>query len=866
MAEDIKKTVIIKVDLDIAGYKKELQYANGRIADLQKSQKELVKSGKQSSSQFADNQIELKKYNTQVSDLKRVINNATVANGEMTGSNVQLKAALSASTYELNKLSEAEVEGTSRGQLLKQQVLNLTDSLKKNESAVGDNRRNVGNYGEALKELKDDLKNAKGEALNAAKAFGTDSKEFQEATKRAGDLQDQMNDVNEASKAMATGSDFGKFSNQLKLVGNDLLELDFQGAAEKAKGLSSTVKNFSFKGMVDGAKALTTTLIETGKAMLSIPIVAIAAAIAAIVGAIVLWRNTTAENAQNQIEWIERINKKYQDLYDRQIKLAAAAGKEVANLEMKKLINIRDSSEKEIAILEKKYKKVAGLSKLFGQSGLNDEEKKQLDDLKVIHANSINDITALKIEGYTKQSKDSKKSIEDSKKSIEKYNDDLKKIEEKRQQDLKDIETANSELNKKIQDEKIELIKDEETRLLAKAALDNTREIQGIVTSQANAKTKAEALEAQQLIYEQNIQKIKDDFAKKDLDAAQAEIDKQAELDDKAGKDKLAAIKKQSDASKSALDEELKDNLIAYDKKKSDLDIALASYLITNEEYQKKLKELEIDYAKQKKDEINKIEQEGFKATAEIVNGIFAIQKNNRDQEIIDIDNETKYKIDALQKQADQGIISQQEFQTKSNRINLDAQKRESELKKKQFESDKKAALINVAIKTAQAVMTAFATAAYPLNIIEAAFAVVTGGIQAAVINSQPTPAFAEGGLSGQKIGSNDGKRIYRPNGDNLLATVKAGEIITNENQQRIIENIAGNDIWSRAGVKGFASGGSTDGGALASRLSTGIDNTILLVNQQMRINRTLPAPVVYVESIIEATSNHAKVVSKGNL
>lgn len=68
-------------------------------------------------------------------------------------------------------------------------------------------------------------------------------------------------------------------------------------------------------------------------------------------------------------------------------------------------------------------------------------------------------------------------------------------------------------------------------------------------------------------------------------------------------------------------------------------------------------------------------------------------------------------------------------------------------------------------------------------------------------------PGYARGGLSGTRIQPHHGVPIQRSNGDNLLATVKTGEVILNERHQKAL----GGDATFRAiGVPGFNSGGYT--------------------------------------------------------
>lgn len=70
------------------------------------------------------------------------------------GSVEQLRAKLGLVTTAWAKLTEQEIKNTKRGKRLNESKTKLTETLKKLESATGDNRRNVGNYGSALDSLK----------------------------------------------------------------------------------------------------------------------------------------------------------------------------------------------------------------------------------------------------------------------------------------------------------------------------------------------------------------------------------------------------------------------------------------------------------------------------------------------------------------------------------------------------------------------------------------------------------------------------------------------------------------------------------------------------------------------------------------
>jgi hypothetical protein len=85
---------------------------------------------------------------------------------------------------------------------------------------------------------------------------------------------------------------------------------------------------------------------------------------------------------------------------------------------------------------------------------------------------------------------------------------------------------------------------------------------------------------------------------------------------------------------------------------------------------------------------------------------------------------------------------------------------------------------------------------------VAAAFAIVSGLARVAAI-----AGFADGGLTGTRIRSGHGIPISRSNGDNMLATVKTGEVILNQQQQAAL---GGSATFARIGVPGFATGGIT--------------------------------------------------------
>lgn len=111
-------------------------------------------------------QIELKKQlldvNASISDNNREIKtNMTLLNSQEDSVDA-LRAQLAKNTKELNAMSAATRNNTDEGQKLVTETKEISDKLKDMEKAVGDNRRNVGNYAESIQEAMSSTKGLSG--------------------------------------------------------------------------------------------------------------------------------------------------------------------------------------------------------------------------------------------------------------------------------------------------------------------------------------------------------------------------------------------------------------------------------------------------------------------------------------------------------------------------------------------------------------------------------------------------------------------------------------------------------------------------------------------------------------------------------
>lgn len=157
---------------------------------------------------------------------------------------------------------------------------------------------------------------------------------------------------------------------------------------------------------------------------------------------------------------------------------------------------------------------------------------------------------------------------------------------------------------------------------------------------------------------------------------------------------------------------------------------------------------------------IKDIQQSSFQFTSELLNSLQEIQQNKIAVQIQGVNEAKDAEIAALDEQLSKGLISRDNYDKKRAEAEVKYRNKERQLKTEAFEAQKQAALINVAIKTAEGIVNALASAPYPYNLVLAGLTAAAGAAQIAVINSQPTPKFAKGGKVEGKLHSQGGTLI----------------------------------------------------------------------------------------------------------
>ena len=138
--------------------------------------------------------------------------------------------------------------------------------------------------------LKAELKDLKNALANA-----TDPAQMTALAQKAGEVADQLKDVNEQINTFATGSKFEQVSNSFANIQGDLMAMDFEGAAEKSKTFATALGSINKADIAKSIMGITSTIgtlskafIKLGITILTNPIFLIVAAVVAIIAVIAL--------------------------------------------------------------------------------------------------------------------------------------------------------------------------------------------------------------------------------------------------------------------------------------------------------------------------------------------------------------------------------------------------------------------------------------------------------------------------------------------------------------------------------------------------------------------------------------------------
>lgn len=211
---------------------------------------------------------------------------------------------------EMEKLSKEEIKLSTQVAFAKTEEAKRLALLKEQKKALNKEAaieaKLISTVTTQYEKNRIELKKLTGELQNLKPG----TKEFQELAFRAGKLKDEIQDSKDAVKAFANESKSSTAKTLFGQVGRDIADLDFKGAADKAKILTEVVRGISFNEVAAGAKNLGSTLLELGKSIFLNPLFLIAGAITAI--ALAIKEEYDAFNAGSEI--FEKYNKQIAEM------------------------------------------------------------------------------------------------------------------------------------------------------------------------------------------------------------------------------------------------------------------------------------------------------------------------------------------------------------------------------------------------------------------------------------------------------------------------------------------------------------------------------------------------------------------------
>lgn len=906
-----EKSILLKIELDATSLTEGAKKAEENLKKLTPQLKELEQT-------TGKNTLEYKKLNAEIKANQKTLNdNATALQKyeslqkSNNGSLKEMRSLLSAAKVAYAELTKEERENADIGGKMVKEMDALNAELLEAEKMYGVHTRNVGNYAGGVAELKAEIKELKG--IMAGLDAG--SEEYQQAAARAGELNDKLREVNENTKANTGGTGFEKMSNNLGLIKDDLMNLDFEGVAEKMKQMAVISQGMTFKEVLGGLKNMGSALVSLGRAILVNPLFLIAGAITGAVVALKMWNDSVEEKAvkaqeahtnaiQRTIDAIQRqgeIQREYSSLTIRRAELEGKTAKEIGKLKLDAFIQSEWNLEDERKKWEEKRRNLA--KRWMAEE---DEERKQqlkdkLDEAKKNEQDLLDKQATYGIRRQVLEIEIAKE-IEAENKA---HNDRIKQQNETAYQErltlarrIADLQLGNIELTHENERAKIE----SHYKFLEDTAQGNADEIlfiQGQRNKALNDLDAKEKADREARIKETAKREIEDakrnqtvisEINKRtqlELDALDIEYKNRAtERDNEYTKQVVENNKlRATNAQKTADEIELIDAQLAVIKARGtqyEVFAQLQLYGVKNKQLEKQAKR-EIETAKATGAEKERIEKELQLKLQQLKEETF---NKSQQTDAKDVQMTLQQKKDlAISVVNSAGQLADSLLQISRNQIQqeLNDEKDKYDQKTEYLDQQLQAGLISQATFNAQksvldseyaqkekelkekqfksnkasqlinaTIATAVGVASALPNLVLAGIAGALGAAQIAIIASQPTPKFAKGGILNGASHDNGG--IKTPFGE-----LEGGEAVINKRSTRMFMPLL-SAINEAGGGKKFANGG------ILEPMTNNVMNSMQLANIIRNTVESMPNPVVSVTDIATVNQRMVQVVDRATL
>jgi hypothetical protein len=736
-----EKSIVYNVDIQFGELQKNQEEIKKRISDLREEQSKLDVSTKENQKAFRDNNAQLKALEGQYKLNEKSIGDLSTAEKANTDTTNFNNNSIKQNRELLKELNAEYIRLAKPTKEQTDRLKSLTDTLKAQESAIGDNRRNVGNYSESFKGL-----------IGQFPA-----------------LQNGLTGVGNGFKALAAGNPFSLILMLITPLIQSFLKLEpvtntisgvFEGLSATITTIASSVKNFfdlvsSGGGLFDSfSNAFGGLGSKIGEAAAE---------------------GYNLVQALDDLEDAQRANQASIAQTNRDVAILIAQSKDRTKTERERIAFLEEANRLEEAQL-KKDEQLANRNVAIAAKALS---------------------TAIK----TNQDRDT---------AEQRLADAQQKRFEIQQAAGVQTEKNQGRINGLIEGETT--IREKQKEKEKKNLEDRAKELEKFA-----AKVRAQLSEEQKL----RVDAFNNDKVINDLNRAQFE----ANLKEKFANGLLSQKQYDEALKQSQIDknneeiarlEEYNGITGAYDDQITALKIANQNLVtdnkIKNDDEQKQLDEDKYIYELQLAEtEATTIEERSAAQIAILQNKnaiILADTKKTEEQKKAEI-AKNNAAIVKIEDEAGKARIA-------NAMAVANVLQGASQLIGENTEEGKLLAIASTLISTYAAAQQAYQALAFAgpvASAVAASVAVLQGLKRVREIESVPIPKYADGGLvgyangglSGTRISAGMGMPIRRSNGDNMLATIKTGEVILNQRQQNAL---GGSNTFKRIGVPGFANGG----------------------------------------------------------
>lgn len=759
----------VKINADEVG--KNIGELTQRLQELKTDQKELTEQfryGQISATEYgkamAANKGEIESVNRAIKSNTAMLQASTIATVNETMSLDDQRQALNTAQKAYAALTGDAKKAADAEGGLRDQINALSDAVKKQESAIGDNRRNVGNYA--------------GSILDAAKGMGG----FGGAVTG---VINPIKNANLAMKAMAANPIVAILGVVIMLVTKLADKFKANGAAMES--LTKVMGAFNGVGvivekLVDG--------IAKGVSWLADKLYDLADSF----GLISAEMKEAGAIAQDELNLQKKQSQQAMEIAEQErdiAELRAKAAEKDKYSAAERLKFLQEANDKEEAIAQKQYdlaKEAWEIQKRKNaQSESSQEEIKKENDLYIAMVNSEtalnNKRRELNKQMATLRQQESAEAQAASEQRRKQREADVKAAEDLERQQAATLEA----IQRKAEDLRVSLIGDAGARALEQRRVQGQREIAELQKQLATDKTLTDESRTQlgDLIKAKE-KALQDELTKMAEDAAKERVQKEAEQTRKSEMD-ILNLKKE--VAKEGSREMLALQLQYLDLQKQQ---ELEKYaegsdarLLIEEQFQQAKAELEAKYRTENAQAVMDGMSEYMSQFSALNSAISDIQ--NAELEQYKQDQEEKKK--ALDKRLKAGEISEEQYAAETQKLDEETAQKEKELALQQAKRNKAMNIMQTVINTAAAIMKIWADVPKmdfgASTIALTAVAAALGAAQIAAIAAEPLPQFAEGGVvPGTSY-----------TGDKVLARLNSGEGVLTQQGMQNLQDAANNGL-----------------------------------------------------------------------